>query len=134
MFILQSFRKLVPLQLAIPLAVGGLTSTMATHAAVLTRRLSPTAVNGGRVTDPVKGRRIAATSISILLPVAFLVTRGAGAAGVASRTERGLLGALAAAALASVPAQTLGTTFERRYMAPTALALAIGLGRLAIER
>ncbi|NKE10169.1 MULTISPECIES: hypothetical protein [Kocuria] len=66
--------------------------------------------------------------------MAVLAARGLGAAEEVSQAERALLGVLAVAALASVPVQALGTRFERRYMAPTAAALAIGLGRLAIER
>ena len=134
MLAVRSLCEMVPLGLAVPLAVGGLTVTMATHVAVLSGRLPHTAVSGGRVTDPVEGRRVAAVSMCSLLPVAVLVARGAGIAGEVSRAERGLLGVLAVAGLASVPVQALGTTFERRYMAPTAAALAAGLGRLAIER
>ena len=124
----QSLREMVPRGPAVALAVGGLATTMATHAAVLTGRLPHTAVSGGRVKNPGDGRRVAAVSMCSLLPVAALVARGAGIAGEASRTEHRLLGLLAVAALVSVPLQALGTPFERRYMTPAAAALTAGLG------
>ena len=130
----QSFREVVPLRVAVALAASGLAATMATHTAVLTGRLPHTAVSGARVTDPAAGQRLAVTSSVSLVPVAALVARGAGFAGGSSRAERAVMGALAVAALGSVPAQATGTAFERRFMAPTAVALAVGLGRLALER
>lgn len=130
----QSLREMVPRGPAVALAVGGLATTMATHAAVLTGRLPHTVVSGGRVKNPGDGRRVAALSLCSHLPVVALVARGAGIAGKASRAERRLLGLLSVAALGSVPLQALGTPFERRYMAPAAAGLSAGLGRLAMER
>lgn len=127
----QTVRSAIPLSTARGLAWAGLGLTAATHAAVLAGALPHTAVSGGRVQDPATGRTIAAASLVSLVPLAVLPARAAHGSTRPVRGERMVAAAVAAAFAASVPAQLLGTPFERALMAPTAGALAVAYARLA---
>lgn len=130
--VIDTIRGAVPRELGVGLASAGLAATAATHAAVLAGRLPHTAVSGGRVTDARRARQIAGGSLAALLPAVWLIARGAGLAGGPSRPEQVALGVLAVGGLASVSVQALGTSFERRFMVPTAAAQAAGFARLAV--
>lgn len=122
------------MDLAVPLAFGGLSATVATHMAVLSGALPHTAVCGGRVTDERTGRLIAFGSLLSLVPVGVLAARGAGWLGNPTGPERSAMRLIGIGGLISVPLQMGGSRFERTAMAPVAAALGIGFLRLAATR
>ncbi len=81
-------------------------------------------VAGGRIADPRAGRWTSVVSAGVLLPLLVASSRP-------DAVPRPVFGAMAALFAASVPAQLLGTPFERRVMSGVAAAIAVSSARLA---